>query len=357
MALSRPALLPLRGWRPRLTAAATPLLPGRLRPIRSGDATAAAALVPLARWPWRTPALPAASSASTLPGSLRAAPLLPLRRAFCAGASAEDAATPALPGPGPPPKPNPMSKRFAFTNKPFFPIYTDNLRDVGMKKKKKKRGAGKSGRRGITSRSERGSRMNSRTWEGGTAPLFKRVPRWPEAAMRNKIKKLETLNLSKLRYYIEKGRLDTRFPITQRHLYDCGCVTKIRNGVGLFNVNDFPFPYKIDIEVAGADQSSVDVIRAVGGSVTVVYMGRVTLRAHVKPWKYEVLPRSARPTLKFVHYMEKMKARGAQVRYIKPLWLIEEERRLQTQLRELDGDDANALVERMARANENRTSF
>lgn len=209
-----------------------------------------------------------------------------------------------------------------------------------------------SGRGGITSRSLKGSRPHSRTWEGGTAPLFKRVPRWPEAADRNKIKRLDPLNLSKLRMAIEKGRLDTRFPITQRHLYDSKTVTKIKRGVTLFNVNDFPFPYKIEIEVAGADQSSVDAIRAVGGNITIVYMEPVSLRAHVKPWKYEVLPRTARPTLKMVHYLEKMKARGALVRYIKPLWLIEEERRLQTQLRELDGDNGNEVAQRMARANE-----
>merc|ERR1712087_1027323 len=123
-----------------------------------------------------------------------------------------------------------------------------------------------------------------------------------------------------------------------------------------FNVNDFPFPYKIDIEVAGADQSSVDAIRAVGGTVTIVYMESVTLRAHVKPWKYEVLPRTARPTLKMVHYLEKMKARGALVRYVKPLWLIEEERRLQTQLRELQGEDGHQAAEALARTDE-RLSF
>merc|ERR1719329_586029 len=210
------------------------------------------------------------------------------------------------------------------------------------------------GKGGSFYRNKRGSRPNTRTWAGGGAPLFMRIPRWPEAAMRNKGKEYEPLNLSKLRMYIEKGRLDTRFPITQRHLYDSRCVTRIRWGVGLFNVNDFPFPYKIDIEVAAADQSSIDMIKAVGGSVTIVYMGPVSLRAHVKPWRFQVLPRNARPRLKTVHYLEKMKARGAQVRYIKPLWLIEEEKRLQTQLRELQSSDegtAAETLERLARAN------
>merc|ERR1712060_603720 len=115
--------------------------------------------------------------------------------------------------------------------------------------------------------------------------MGRRVPKWPAAHKHMTRKKLEPLNLAKLRMFIEKGRLDTRFPITQRHLYESRCVTKIRRGVSLFNVNDFPFPYKIDIEVACSDQSSIDMIKAVGGSVTVVYMIPIVLRAHMKPWK------------------------------------------------------------------------
>lgn len=254
--------------------------------------------------------------------------------------------------PPPIPKPSPISKRFALSNRAFFPIYTGNLRDTFKKKSKKKMGAGARGRGGTRFEHWRGSRPNSRTWEGGTPPLFRRVPKWPEAHQRNKIKKLEQLNLSKLRYAIEKGRVDTRFPITQRHLFESRTTSKIKHGVGLFNVNDFPFPYKIDIEVCGADQSSIDAIRAVGGSVTIVYMERIALRAHLKPRKYEVLPRTARPALRMVHYLEKMKARGALVRYVKPLWLIEEERRLQTQIQELHGDDGNDAATRLARVNE-----
>ncbi|CAJ1403456.1 unnamed protein product [Effrenium voratum] len=104
--------------------------------------------------------------------------------------------------------------------------------------------------------------------------------------------------------------------------------------------------------VACADQSSIDAIKAVGGSITIVYMERVALRAHVKPWKFEVLPRTARPGLKMTTYMEKMKARGALVKYIKPLWLIEEEKRLQTQLRELQGEDGAAIARKLVESGE-----
>ncbi|CAK9101850.1 unnamed protein product [Durusdinium trenchii] len=262
------------------------------------------------------------------------------------GAPSADDATPT------PFRPHPMSLRFAYTTKPFFPIYTRNLRDLWKRKKGKKLGKGMQGDRGLYWRSKRQKGKQARTWERGNFPLFKRLPRWPEAHMRGKRDYLDPLNLSKLRYFIQKGRLDTRFPITQRHLQESRCVKRVKKGVKLFNVNDFPFPYKIDIEVASADQSSIDAIKAVGGTVTVVYMERVALRAHIKPWKYEVLPRTARPGLKMTTYMEKMKARGAIVRYIKPLWLIEEEKRLQTQLRELRGEDGAAVARRLVESGE-----
>lgn len=274
------------------------------------------------------------------------------RRHFAAEASEGEQAVVA-----PRVRPHPVSMRFALSNRPFFPIWRNNLRDAYKKKKAKKMGAGRRGKGGTRLRHFQAKRKKSKTWEHGATPLFKRIPRWPAAHKHMTRKKLEPLNLSKLRMFIEKGRLDTRYPITQRHLYESRCVPKLRRGVYLFNVNDFPFPYKIDIEVASADQSSIDMIRAVGGSVTVVYMEAVSLRAHVKPWKYEVLPRTARPTLKMVTYMEKMKARGAVARYIKPLWLIEEERRLQTQLRELQGEEGLALAERLARGSNDRAKL
>ncbi|CAE8636851.1 unnamed protein product, partial [Polarella glacialis] len=117
-------------------------------------------------------------------------------------------------------RPHPMSLRFAYSQRPFFPIWTRNLRDFSKRKKGKRMGKGMAGDGGITWRSKRQIGKKARTYERGTYPLFKRVPRWPEAHMRNKRKTLEPLNLSKLRYFIQKGRLDTRFPITQRHLFD-----------------------------------------------------------------------------------------------------------------------------------------
>jgi len=166
--------------------------------------------------------------------------------------------------------------------------------------------------------------------------MYSKLPNWPDKLRGRLTAGFEYLNLARVRNFLEKGRLDHRFTITQRHLLDSNCVNGIKKGVQLFNVNDYPFPYKIDIEVAGADQSSIDMIKRVGGSVTIVYMNRVNLRAHLKPFRFEVLPRTARPNLESIHYLEKMRARGCRVRYIKPMWLIDEEKRVESELQEYE---------------------
>lgn len=48
------------------------------------------------------------------------------------------------------------------------------------------------------------------------------------------------------------------------------------------------------MEVAAADQSSIDVINAVGGSVTIVYRHKLNLEAHLYPGRFEILPKSVR---------------------------------------------------------------
>ncbi|VWU49031.1 mitochondrial ribosomal protein L15 precursor, putative [Hepatocystis sp. ex Piliocolobus tephrosceles] len=234
---------------------------------------------------------------------------------------------------------HPFNRRFAYSKKSLFPIEPRNLRTLGLnRRRKKKRGRGdKCPGKGIRDKHKhrKSGRPNSRTFESGKTPLYRRLPKWPEAWLNRQKKKFDCLNLSKLRYFIEKGRLDTRYVITQRHLNDSKCV-KVKNGVKLFNVNDYPFPYKIDIEVANADQSSIDVIKKVGGTVTIIYMERVNLRAHIKPYKFEILPRTARPNLNMIHFLEKMRSRGCIVKYIKPLWLIEEEKRIINEMIELE---------------------
>ncbi|UKJ88120.2 hypothetical protein MACJ_000563 [Theileria orientalis] len=233
--------------------------------------------------------------------------------------------------------PYPFNRRFAFSKRPLFPIEPRNLRIYGLLRHKKRGIGKKSNARGIRKKNDknRGRKPNSRTFEGGQSPLYRRLPKYPEAILSKFDKKYDQLNLCKLRYFIERGRLDVRFPITQRHLHDSKCV-KVKNGVHLFNVNNYPFPYKIDIVVASCDQSSVDVIKKVGGTVSIIHYDKIALRAHIKPYKYEILPKTARPDIKRVYELEKLRLMGCNVIYIKPLWLIKEEERLMQEFKELN---------------------
>lgn len=235
--------------------------------------------------------------------------------------------------------PHPFNRRFALSKRPLFPIEPRNLRILGLLRHKKRGRGKKSSAKGTRHKHQknRGNKPRSRTSEGGQTPLYRRLPKWPEAWLSRQEKKYDTLNLAKLRYFIEKGRLDTRFTITQRHLHDSKCV-RVKNGVHLFNVNDYPFPYKIDIQVASCDQSSINAIKRVGGTISIIYYDRVNLRAHLKPYKFEVLPRTARPDIAKVHELEKLRSRGCEVYYIKPLWLIKEEKRILTEMQELEAE-------------------
>jgi large subunit ribosomal protein L15 len=73
--------------------------------------------------------------------------------------------------------------------------------------------------------------------------------------------------------------------------------------------------------------------------VTIVYFDRVGLRAHLFPHKFEVLPKNSRPALKALHYLEKLRARGAEVRYVRPLWMIAEERKVKALMKEQQAED------------------
>ncbi|KAL8433742.1 hypothetical protein ACSSS7_003660 [Eimeria intestinalis] len=260
----------------------------------------------------------------------------------------------------------PRSRRHAISRKPLLPIEPRNLRQPGLRKKKRRRGRGdKSSAKGIRLKRDQQGRFKGPRIVASAAALAVAVADAAAAVVvaaladaalaaadtaadasaqgvpqRKAIvqkavktpslysfflffilrrrKRWDHLNLSKLRKFLEQGRLDARYPITQRHLHDSRCV-KVKNGVHLFNVNDYPFPYKITIDVASADQSSIDAIRRVGGE--------------------------ARPGLEAVHFLEKMRARGCVVSYVRPQWLEAEEKRLQAELQELQAEAAAAAGE------------
>ena len=68
----------------------------------------------------------------------------------------------------------------------------------------------------------------------------------------------------------------------------------------------------------------------IGGRITTVYYNRLALRAHLKPYKFDILPRRARPPPKIIDYYRSFENRGelspemqlSQVRLVCVGWLF-----------------------------------
>lgn len=93
-------------------------------------------------------------------------------------------------------------------------------------------GKGKTCGRGHKGTYARAGGKINKGFEGGQSQMSLRFPKRGFRSRRfNNDNDLETLNLGRLAYSIEKGDLNPLEPITMKALFDSGVVTKIKNGV------------------------------------------------------------------------------------------------------------------------------
>lgn len=134
-----------------------------------------------------------------------------------------------------------------------------------------------------------GGQVN-RGFEGGQSNLAKRFPKRGFRQNKFNIKKpLEQLNLGHLAYFIEKGRIDPKNPITMVHLLQSGCISKIQYGVKLLckggdKLKKLGVP--INIEVSDSTTTAVEIIKATGGKITMQYRTPLLMRYFLKPHKF-----------------------------------------------------------------------
>jgi ribosomal protein L15 len=143
------------------------------------------------------------------------------------------------------------------------------------------------GQKGANSRAGAGGQI---WYEGGQTPLFKRTPK---RGFKNfNRKELDVVNLARIHLWISQGRLDPTQPITMKNLFDSGLCPHIKHGVKLLGEGAEGFKIPIKIQVSYSSESARKAIEAAGGCVEHVWFNRVTLRAHLKPEKFDILPRS-----------------------------------------------------------------
>lgn len=70
------------------------------------------------------------------------------------------------------------------------------------------------------------------------------------------------------------------------------------------------FTHCVDITVSQASQSAIEAIERNGGSLVAKYLSRLALRAHLKPWKFAVLPKESKPKPRVLKYYTDPEKRG-----------------------------------------------
>jgi len=76
-----------------------------------------------------------------------------------------------------------------------------------------------------------------------------------------------------------------------------------------FHQSQTPLTSKIHIEVSFASENAISTIEKLGGTVTCVHFNKLALRALIKPYKFDILPRRARPPPKIMdYYLDRTKA-------------------------------------------------
>jgi len=195
-------------------------------------------------------------------------------------------------------------------------ISVQNIRDFrGAFKKKQRVGRGPGSGRGKTSgkghkgQGQRGT-MPRIGFEGGQTPFYRLVPK--HGFTNAKFKKEYTpVSLGRLQYFIDSKRIDPNEKITIETLWRSGAVShKIKDGVRILGTGATWFQGKIDIEVSRATQSAIEAIERNGGNIKTVYHDKIALRALLKPEKYDIRPRAARPSHKHILFYADAKNRG-----------------------------------------------
>ncbi len=123
-------------------------------------------------------------------------------------------------------------------------------------------------------------------------------------------REIQNVNLDKIQEFIDSGRL--RVPeksfITMRDLVVCGLVTQLKDGIKLTAGGKEVVSVPMHLEVSQASKEAIAAIEKNGGTVTCTHFNKLALRVLLKPYKFELMPRRARPPPKLMeYYLDKTK--------------------------------------------------
>lgn len=106
--------------------------------------------------------------------------------------------------------------------------------------------------------------------------------------------------------FLDMKRLEHRTDdfTTIRDLYAAGVLNKVGDAVKLLDVRQGGTSLRspIHLEVNQASKTAIEAVEKAGGTVTCVHLNKLAMRTILKPYKFQLLPRRARPNPKLMPY-------------------------------------------------------
>ncbi|WFD35483.1 YmL10 [Malassezia cuniculi] len=186
-------------------------------------------------------------------------------------------------------------------------VRVGNLTPAQPKKSRKRLGRGNSsGRGGTSTRGHKGQKARAGNgkpkpgFEGGQMPLIRRIPK--RGFVNAHAKHYVPLNVDRLQFWIDQGRIDPTQQITARELLASRCIHKVGDGVKLLADGAQHLRTPVHLIVSRASQRAIKAVEAAGGSIVCRYYNATSLRALVRPQKWlaenRPLPHFADPVSK-----------------------------------------------------------
>ena len=174
---------------------------------------------------------------------------------------------------------------------------------------------GKTCGRGHKGQKARSGGGPSPLFEGGQTPFYKRIPK--RGFKNSNAQPMVPINVGTLQDYIDMGRLvvtekNKDKPLTMKDLVNAG-ITKastIKHGIKLLGKGKERLRTPFKIEISRASNAAIEAVENVGGEVTTVHYNRLALRALLKPEKFDIIPRRARPPPRLMQYYTDHEKRG-----------------------------------------------
>jgi large subunit ribosomal protein L15 len=89
---------------------------------------------------------------------------------------------------------------------------------------------------------------------------------------------MATVNLDRIQYWIDQGRLNPKLPITLKELYKSGCISRPIDGLKILGDGAEALKQPIHVVASRVSASAISAIEGAGGSVTTRYYTRPSIR-------------------------------------------------------------------------------